>query len=75
MGGGDGEYGFLLLARLFFIQVVYYTPERLYSFLSSATVVNTRDLIVVDSDHAFALVDFVASKVFSFDLFLLLWKT
>ena len=41
----------------------------------AATFVNIWDVLVVDEDQAFILVDFVASEYFNFDPFLVLWKT
>ena len=54
-----------------FIQVAFCTCKRLYS----AIVVSIRDVIVVDVDQAFALVDFAPSEYFNFDPFLELWRT
>ena len=41
----------------------------------TAMVVNIRNVIVVNVDQAFALVDFVASEGFTFDPFLEFWRT
>ena len=61
---------------LFFIQVAFWTSERFtFYFFFTAKVVKIRDVIVLDVDQAFALVDFLASKYFNFDRFLIYWKT
>ena len=58
---------------LVFNQVTFCTCERLYSFiLFAAIVVNIRDVIVVDVDQAFVLVDFVASEYLNFNPFVVL---
>ena len=44
-------------------------------FYFTAIGVNIGDVIVVDVDQAFALVDFVDSEYFNFDPFMVLWKT
>ena len=60
---------------LVFIHVAFFTSRRLYSFLVPAIVLNIRYVIVVDVDQAVALVDFVASEYFNFNLFLESWRT
>ena len=52
---------------LFFIQVAFLHTQKVV-----AIAVNVRDMLVVDVGQSFALGDFVASKHFNFDPFVVL---
>ena len=52
---------------LVFIQVAFLHIQEVVLFLQfTALVVYIRDIMVVNVDHAFALLDFVTSKYFYF---------
>ena len=56
----------------FFASCFLHIREVVLFLYFTAVVVNIRDIIVVDLDQAFALVDFVASEYFNFDPYLVL---
>ena len=65
------EVVFLVCAQIPFLHI----REVVLFLYFTAIGINVRDIIVVDVDRAFALIDFVASEYFNIDPFLVLWKT
>ena len=59
---------------LVFIHVAFCASERLHGLFLyfTGTVVNIRDAVVVGVYLAFALIDYVSSKYFNFNPFVLL---